>query len=63
MATILSIKADIDRVSGKSISLVFEGATEAHILVHELAKAKVGVIISGPRSYPGSWDTMRIVSF
>jgi hypothetical protein len=31
-------------------------------LVDELAKEKIGVIINPPRSYPGTWDTQRIIA-
>ncbi|KAL4247136.1 hypothetical protein ABKN59_001342 [Abortiporus biennis] len=61
MATLLHLKADIEDQRGSRMHMVFNGATEAHLLAKELAKAKVGVIML-PRQFPLVWDRRRIVA-
>lgn len=35
------------------------GGQEAHLVADELAKANIGVILTPPRAFPGSWDERR----
>ncbi|KAJ3525960.1 hypothetical protein NM688_g8324 [Phlebia brevispora] len=60
MASLLQLKADIEDQRGGQIRMVFAGATEAHLLASELAKAKVGVILAPVRPFPGNWGHRRI---
>ncbi len=61
-ADIMSHLILLKREIGGAIKMTFEGAHEAWILADEIAEANIGVIISPPRSYPGSWDSRRIMA-
>ncbi|CAA7271147.1 unnamed protein product [Cyclocybe aegerita] len=61
IATLLSLKADYEEATGRTLKLTFSGATEAHLLASEIAEAGVSVILTSPRPYPGSWEQRRIV--
>ncbi|KZV83698.1 hypothetical protein EXIGLDRAFT_728044 [Exidia glandulosa HHB12029] len=57
ISSLLELKNDLG-VDSK-LRLVISGATEAHLLAEEIAKANVGVIVHA-RAYPDSWDQRRI---
>ncbi|KAF8958055.1 hypothetical protein BDZ97DRAFT_1950338 [Flammula alnicola] len=61
MTTLLSLKADYERSSGKTLKLTFSGGTEAHLLAKEIATAGVSVILTSSRPYPASWERRRIL--
>lgn len=60
IATLLSLKEEIDGQTGTSIQLTINGATEAHLLAEEIGKAGVGVILTPVRPRPMIWDAKRM---
>jgi len=61
MATLLRLKAEVEEAKNSTIKLVFSGASEAHLLAEDIAKANTGVILTSPRPYPATWDSRRIL--
>ncbi|KAJ3507229.1 hypothetical protein NLJ89_g6423 [Agrocybe chaxingu] len=61
IATLLTLKADYEETTGRTLRLTFSGATEAHLLANEIAEAGISVVLTSPRPYPGSWEQRRIV--
>ncbi|CAE6444840.1 unnamed protein product [Rhizoctonia solani] len=61
MATLLDLKKELEGTSNSTLHLVFAGATESHLIAHELAKANVGVILAPLRPMPHFWDQIRYV--
>ncbi|EUC66936.1 carbohydrate esterase family 9 protein [Rhizoctonia solani AG-3 Rhs1AP] len=61
MATLLDLKKELEGASNSTLHLVFAGATESHLIAHELAKANVGVILAPLRPMPQFWDQIRYV--
>ncbi|KAI0080817.1 hypothetical protein K474DRAFT_1636767 [Panus rudis PR-1116 ss-1] len=59
MASVLHLKTEIEEGRGSRMQIVFLGATESYILAKEIAKAKVGVVLSPARGFPGTWDQRR----
>ncbi|GJE84554.1 composite domain of metallo-dependent hydrolase [Phanerochaete sordida] len=62
MATLLQLKAEVEELRGGRIKMVFSGASEAHLIAEDIAKAKVGVILNPVRPFPGTWDNHRILA-
>ncbi len=58
MSHLIMLKKEI----GGDLKMTFDGGHEAWILADEIAEAEIGVIISPARSYPGTWDTRRIMA-
>jgi hypothetical protein len=61
IATLVWLKREIERETGKSIRLTLTGASEAHILAKELGEEKVGVILNPARPFPFVWEDRRIL--
>ncbi|KAI0253986.1 hypothetical protein BJV78DRAFT_1280411 [Lactifluus subvellereus] len=61
IATLIALKRDFKTHTGHSLRLTITGATEAHLLASELAEAGVGVVLTPPRPFPGSWQRRRIL--
>lgn len=51
IATLISLKKEVEAKAGNTIKLTIAGGTEAHLLAPELAAANVGVIVTPTRSY------------
>ncbi|KAG1758088.1 hypothetical protein EDD22DRAFT_1000346 [Suillus occidentalis] len=62
MATLLRLKDEYEAYSGRELHMTFAGATEAHFLVHVIAKAGVSVIVSQSKPYPSTWEQWRILT-
>ncbi|KAI0089202.1 hypothetical protein BDY19DRAFT_889764 [Irpex rosettiformis] len=62
MATLLQLKKEIEDLRGVRMNMVFSGATEAHLLANEIARARVGVILHPARPFPATWDNHRILA-
>lgn len=60
MASIIQLKKDVEVYSGNTIQLTFSGASEAHILAKEIGQAGIGVILTSPRPFPGTWESRRM---
>ncbi|KAJ4479027.1 hypothetical protein J3R30DRAFT_3403875 [Lentinula aciculospora] len=61
MASLIQLKAEIEKRTGSPIRMTFVGASEAHMLANEIGVADVGVIISPARPFPSFWDMRRIL--
>ncbi|KAF8630433.1 hypothetical protein AX17_005410 [Amanita inopinata Kibby_2008] len=61
MATLIKMKTDYEETIGNKLRLTFAGATEAHLIADEIAKAGVSVIVTEPRPYPATWDKSRFL--
>ncbi|WPG98307.1 Hypothetical protein R9X50_00109500 [Acrodontium crateriforme] len=59
IASLLSVKAVVERASNHSLSLVILGGAESHLLAKELAAAKVGVVLAPLQAYSETWDQRR----
>ena len=59
IASLISLKSEIEAKSGRTIRLTISGATEAHLLSKEIAQAGVGVILK-PRPFPLTWEQKRM---
>jgi imidazolonepropionase-like amidohydrolase len=62
MATLLQLKDEYEANSGRELRMTFAGATEAHILAHEIARAGVSVIVTQSKPYPSTWEQRRILA-
>jgi hypothetical protein len=56
MATLLQFKDEYEANSGRELHMTFAGATEAHILAHEIARAGVSVIVTQSKLFPSTWE-------
>ncbi|GAA6033304.1 hypothetical protein JCM8097_006683 [Rhodosporidiobolus ruineniae] len=59
LATLVSLKKEVEKTHGFEQRWVIHGAQEAHLVAPALAAANIGVILSPPRSLPSEWDTRR----
>lgn len=59
IASLISLKNEVDAVSGRRMKLTISGASEAHLVASELSKADVGVVVSPSRPFPSVWEDMR----
>lgn len=51
IATLISLKQEVEAQTGTTIKLTVAGAAEAHLLAKEIGAANIGVILTPPRSY------------
>ncbi|EIN11387.1 carbohydrate esterase family 9 protein [Punctularia strigosozonata HHB-11173 SS5] len=61
IATLLRLKADVEKHTGTRIKMTLSGATEAHLLAKEIAEAGVGVVLVPVRPFPFVWETRRVL--
>ena len=54
MASLVSLKQEVEKKTGNTMKITFAGATEAHLIANELSAAGVGVIVTPTRSYVSS---------
>ncbi|GAA5872453.1 hypothetical protein JCM1840_006065 [Sporobolomyces johnsonii] len=61
LANLVRLKREIENKGGRPGKLrwIIHGGQEAHLVADELAAARIGVILSPPRSFPESWDERR----
>ncbi|KZV70092.1 carbohydrate esterase family 9 protein [Peniophora sp. CONT] len=60
IASLISVKREVEEHTGARIKLVLVGAMEAHLLAEELASENVGVLVQA-RPFPYAWDSKRIL--
>jgi hypothetical protein len=60
IASVLSLKKEVEAAKGRPIQLTLTGATEAHLLAKEIGQAGVGVIVQ-QRPFPSTWQQKRIL--
>ncbi|KAI0354145.1 composite domain of metallo-dependent hydrolase [Trametes cingulata] len=61
MATLISLKSEVERELGTRLRFTFTGASEAHLLAAEIAEADIGVILTRARPFPHNWESRRIL--
>ncbi|CAD6578923.1 MAG: hypothetical protein TREMPRED_002308, partial [Tremellales sp. Tagirdzhanova-0007] len=59
MARLISLKLQVEEAKRSKMRMVFEGASEAHLLAAEIAKADIGVIVAPSRPFPYSSEDSR----
>ena len=60
IASLLRLKAEIQSTNTTtSLRMVIIGGAESHLLAHELAAAKVGVVLAPMLAYSYTWDQRR----
>ncbi|VDB83387.1 unnamed protein product [Peniophora sp. CBMAI 1063] len=60
IASLISVKREVEEQTGAHLRLVLVGAMEAHLLAQELASEDIGVLVQA-RSFPYVWDSKRIL--
>ena len=60
MATLVNLKREFEDTTRNRLKLTFSGATEAHLLAEEIAKADISVILTSPRTFPSFWEQRRM---
>jgi hypothetical protein len=60
IATLILLKKDVEEKTGAAIQMTIAGATEAHLLVKEIAKANIGIIFKPSRPFPTTWEQRRL---
>lgn len=60
IATLLGLKAEVEKASGMQLTLTISGASEAHLLASELGAAGVGIVLNPIRQFPKLWEQRRM---
>lgn len=60
IATLILLKKEVEEKTGATIKMTVVGATEAHLLVKEIAKANIGIIFKPSRPFPTGWEQRRM---
>ena len=60
IATLVLLKKEVEEKTGATIHMTIAGATEAHLLVKEIAEAKIGIIFKPSRPFPTTWERRRV---
>lgn len=60
IATLILLKRDVEEKTGTTIHMTIAGATEAHLLVKEIAQANIGIIFKPSRPFPSMWEQRRV---
>ncbi|KIK81164.1 hypothetical protein PAXRUDRAFT_15392 [Paxillus rubicundulus Ve08.2h10] len=61
IATLILLKKEVENKTGRSMKMTITGASEAHLLAHELFHADVGIILKPGRPFPLGWEAKRIL--
>jgi len=61
IATLILLKKEVEQKTGATIKMTIVGATEAHLLVKEIAKANIGIIFKPSRPFPAVWEQRRVL--
>ncbi|KAK7472814.1 hypothetical protein VKT23_000921 [Stygiomarasmius scandens] len=61
IATLILLKKEVERSTGKNVRLTVTGASEAHLLAKELSESGTGVILNPVHSFPFAWEDRRIL--
>ncbi|KAF8893820.1 hypothetical protein BD779DRAFT_1435509 [Infundibulicybe gibba] len=62
MASLISLKSEVESRTKKTLQLTFSGASEAHLLAKEIGHAGIGVILTPARPFPAAWRSRRILA-
>jgi len=61
IATLILLKKEVEEKTGTIIQMTIAGATEAHLLVKEIADANIGVVFRPSRPFPNKWEQRRML--
>ncbi|KAF9449461.1 hypothetical protein P691DRAFT_853918 [Macrolepiota fuliginosa MF-IS2] len=61
MSTLLRLRDEFRVENGGHFDLTFVGASEAHLIAKDIARAGASVVVTMPRPYPDSWESQRIL--
>jgi len=56
MAMLLQFKDEYEANSGRELHMTFTGATEAHILAHEIVRAGMSMIVMQSKPFLSTWE-------
>ena len=62
IATIISLKEEVEAKTGTPFTLTIAGATESHLVADELARANIGVIVTPTRSFVRRYSISTLAS-
>lgn len=60
MASLITLKEEVEEQYGNRIQITFTGANEAHLLAKEIGEAGIGVILRPSRPFPATWKSRRM---
>lgn len=60
MASLITLKQEVESHSAKRMRMTFVGGAEAHIIADKIGQNGVGVILVPSRSFPVSWEGKRM---
>ena len=60
IASLITLKNEVESLTGTKLRFTIVGGTEAHLLAKELAEANVGVIVNPSRPFPSYWEKRRM---
>jgi len=60
IATLILLKKEVEEKTGATVQMTIAGATEAHLLVKEIADANIGVVFRPSRPFPNKWEQRRM---
>lgn len=60
MASLITLKQEVESHSRKLMKMTFVGGAEAHIIAKQIGLNGVGVILVPSRSFPASWEGKRM---
>ncbi|KAF8590874.1 hypothetical protein K439DRAFT_1627298 [Ramaria rubella] len=61
IATLVTLKKEVEEKTGQILKLTLAGASESHLLARELGEAGVGVILIPSRPFPATWEQRQIL--
>lgn len=62
MATLITLKREVESETKTHLQITFAGAAEAHLLAQEIGGAGIGVILRPVRPFPYTWKSRRILA-
>jgi hypothetical protein len=60
VATLIRLKDGYQAHFRRELRMTFVGATEAHLLAHQISNAVVSVIVAEGKPFPLTWEQRRI---
>lgn len=60
IATLITLKKEVENTMKIEMRLTITGGAEAHLLAKELGAANVGVILTPSRPFPHVWEGRRM---
>lgn len=61
IATLILLKREIEETNSVNLKMTITGATEAHLLAAEIARANIGIIVNPSRPFPAVWESRRVL--